>query len=413
MNVTRRPLHSIERNRKEQIAELQRAHETKVQAAKAADTAWKREVEQATIDGLPIPPKPIAAMGPGEFVTPRLYVSNVTIERAAVLLQGRPSGLLLIADELSGLFLNMSRYSNGQDNEFWLESWNGGTFIVERAGRPAAFIDHLLIGITGGFQPDKLSRSLQGDRDGMYARILFAWPAEPGYQPLTDQCAEIEPEIVNALNRLIKLPMRGAEVFVPHDVELSDAARKEFEQFRQFLHSGKQGRTGREREWWSKGEAQVLRLAGTLAFMDWSMRGGPEPTRIDEGFIKSAILIWTDYFVPHSMAAVRCIGTSEQHVNERHVLLWIKANRKSEVSVRDIRRDALSQRLKASETTALLERLAKSGWLREATVTVNGPGRPPRRWLVNPKLQASDDAGNAEFADMPASTLGTRMKWAA
>ena len=63
-----------------------------------------------------------AAADPGPFVAPRLYVSNVTIERLAVLLQARPQGMLMLSDELAGLFLNMSRYSGGQDNEFWLEA---------------------------------------------------------------------------------------------------------------------------------------------------------------------------------------------------------------------------------------------------------------------------------------------------
>src|SRR5262249_46980343 len=74
---------------------------------------------------------------------------------------------LLVRDELSALFTNMSRYSGGQDNEFWLESWNGDSYTVERMQR-TLHVDHLLIGIVGGMQPDKLVRSFEGDQDGMY-----------------------------------------------------------------------------------------------------------------------------------------------------------------------------------------------------------------------------------------------------
>jgi len=42
-------------------------------------------------------------------VAPRLYVSDSTIEKLAVLLQARPHGMLVIRDELAGLFLNLSR----------------------------------------------------------------------------------------------------------------------------------------------------------------------------------------------------------------------------------------------------------------------------------------------------------------
>jgi Protein of unknown function (DUF3987) len=400
LNVTKRALSSIEHSRKDRITDLQLAHETKVQAAKAADAMWKAEIEEAVLEGKEVPLKPIAAIGPGGFVVPRLYVSNVTIERLAALLQGRPSGLILIADELAGLFLNMSRYSNGQDNEFWLECWNGEKFIVERAARPAVVIEHLLVGITGGFQPDKLSRSLSGDQDGMYARMCFGWPDEPGYRKLAQDSAEIEPPFLMALTRLVDLPMLNAEVFTPRDVELTHRARNQFEQFRQFLHEGKESLQGREREWWAKGASHVLRLAGTLAFMEWSMHGGPEPVVIDEQYITAAILIWREYFVPHSFAAIRCIGHSDQHIDERQVLRWIKANNKAEISTADIRRDALSQRLNGAHTLRLLDRLTQAGWLREAPIKGTGPGRPAHRWQVNPQLLAQGDAGIAEIAEI-------------
>ena len=95
-----------------------------------------------------------------------------------MLLQARPRGLALVADELAGLFLNMGRYSNGSDREFWLQAWNGRAFVVERQGRPPVVLDHLLVGITGGFQPDKLVRCFSGDEDGMYARVLLGWPED-------------------------------------------------------------------------------------------------------------------------------------------------------------------------------------------------------------------------------------------
>ena len=96
-------------------------------------------------------------------------------------MQARPQGLAYVADELARLFLNMKRYSNGQDNEFWLEAWNGKVFVVERQGRPPVVLDYLLVGVTGGFQPDKLARAFESDDDGMYARFCFAWPAEPAH----------------------------------------------------------------------------------------------------------------------------------------------------------------------------------------------------------------------------------------
>jgi hypothetical protein len=213
--------------------------------------------------------------------------------------------MLMLCDELSALFLNMSRYSGGQDNEFWLEAWNGNSYTVERMGRPPIVVDYLLVGVVGGLQPDKLSRSFKGDLDGMYARVLFAWPPEPGYRPLTNEIAEIEPEIVNTLARIASLDggLAKNDEFAPRSVSLSPEATETFQQFLQFMHARKHSWDGREREWWSKTPAHVLRLAGTLAYVNWAMSGGEQPNLIDDCCAKNAVRLVRDYFWPHSRAA--------------------------------------------------------------------------------------------------------------
>jgi Protein of unknown function (DUF3987) len=155
IDATKRPLSQIERDRKSKIAELQRAHEGRVEAAKAARAQWKKDLKraaQAKVVSMEEyrskvasgPVMPAAAADPGPFVAPRLWVSNATIERLAALVQARPQGMLMLPDELAGLFLNMSRYSGGQDNEFWLEAWNGGAYCRASGADPnhrQSFID--------------------------------------------------------------------------------------------------------------------------------------------------------------------------------------------------------------------------------------------------------------------------------
>jgi hypothetical protein len=397
LDVTKRALSRIERDRKGKIAELQRAHETRSEAAKAAREKWKGDVKAAVDGGTPPPLKPADAVDPGPFIPPRLYVSDATIERLAVLLQARPRGMLFIADELAGVFLNMSRYSNGQDNEFWLEAWNGKHFVVERMSRPPVVVDHLLIGITGGFQPDKLARSFAGDNDGMYARVMYGWPEEPGYHKLSNDVAEEEPEILHALTRVVDLPAGEDGIFAPKEIWLSHDAIEAFEQFRQFLDAGKAQLDGREREWWAKGGAHVLRLVGTLFYLAWAMGTDAEPSCIEVQFVQAAVRLWRDYFWPHSRAAMRQIGLSERHANARRVLRWLRAHRKAEVSLTDIRRDALAQSLDAGQTGELLDGLARAGWLCKDTTKTGERGRPAVRWQVNPKLFGhAENAENAE-----------------
>jgi hypothetical protein len=376
---------------------LSRAHERKAEVAKAAAKKWKAEVAEAVDANRRPPDMPVEAMEVGEFIRPRLYCSDITIERLSVLLQARPSGISVVCDELAGLFLNMGRYSGGSDREFWLKAWNGGDHIVERQGRPAVVLDHLLVSITGGLQPEKLAKSFAGDDDGMYARFLFAWPVEPEYQQLSNDFAEVEPEFQNTLSRLAGLSTHSDETFAQKDIWLANDAVAKFEEFRHSLHDARRAKDGHEREWMAKGPGQVLRLAGTLALLDWAASSDAEPDHIHAQYIKSAIVLWRDYFLPHARAALRQIGLVDRHANARRLMRWVQANDKRRISVLDARRDALSHKLDAEQTQALIGSLVKANWLRDSTEHTGGRGRPVRQWDVNPELwrQVTRDAGNA------------------
>jgi hypothetical protein len=277
----------------------------------------------------------------------------------------------------------------------------GGPYIVERLSRAPISLRYLLISMTGGFQPDKLARSFDRADDGMYGRMLFGWPAEPGYRPLADDVDESDPELQEALMRLIDLPAGSSEI-EPRDLPLEDAARATFEAFRQYVHTGRQGLDGREREWWSKGQGHVLSLAGTLAYLGWAMpaaqpsatrglstlmdaaRRAEEPTTIEAAFVEAAVRLWQSYLWPHARAALRQIGVTDRHRNARRVLRWLRAHRRTDVSREDVRREALGRGLDADDTQRLLDDLVKAGWLRPRGVP--GRGRTARRWDVNARL---------------------------
>jgi len=413
LNVTVRALDLIEKNNSTDTNAKRLRHETRVQKAKEVHKKWKDE-RQAALDADPPrepPPMPIDAIDPGNFIEPRLYATDPTIERLAALLVARPRGMMLIRDELTGLFANMGRYSGGSDRPFWLEAWNGGRHVVERVGG-SIVVDHLLVGVVGSFQPDKLARAFAGDEDGMYGRFLYAWPATPDYRPLTNEAAEVEPELQSALTALIRLPSEDVGgVFIQQSVWLSGGAIAEFEKFRLSVDLTKRALDGHERQWFVKGETTVLRLAGTLAYMAWAIglgesssngldgiTGSLEPKTIDEQFVVSAIRLWREFFWPLARAALRQIGLSDRHKNARRVLRWLKASHSLEISVKDIRRDALAQSLDAKETEKLLDGLASAGWLRRKPAEQTG-GRPIRRWCVNPVL--TSDAGTAGSAESP------------
>src|SRR5262249_62242498 len=103
----------------------------------------------------------------------------------------------------------------------------------------------------------------------------------------------------------------------------------------------------------AKAQARAWGLSGTLGLVVGAARGGAEPAEIGADYMRASIRLVQVYFWPHARAALRQIGLSERHVNARQALRWIKARRRPEqdISIEDIRRDALGQKLHAPITT--------------------------------------------------------------
>jgi len=372
----KKPLDSVEDELKPEIEAKRREHELRVETARATKKAWKADLEKH-----PDTPPPTDADDPGRFIAPRLYTIDVTIERMAELLQARPRGALLIYDELAGWFNNMSRYSKGDDKQFWLMAWDGGAYSVERKTAPAPIaVPNLLIGLVGGLQPDKLAECFKGAADGTYARFLFAWPPRTPYRPLGAHVKEIDADIVKILRRLALLEER---------IPLSQPAAAAFEGFRELIHGDTEALEGRARDWWAKAPAHILRLAGTLTYIEWAIDGGQEPKQILSEYIMSAAALVMDYFWPHARACLRQIGLAQHNADARRVLRWTKANRKQQVSREEARREALTRQQDADGTEAILNYLERAGWLKRQ-VTATG-GRPATRWDVNPRLLEEEE----------------------
>jgi hypothetical protein len=122
-----------------------------------------------------------------------------------------------------------------------------------------------------------------------------------------------------------------------------------------------------------------------------------EPKTIDRKFMADAIRLWHELLWPHARAAMRQIGLTDRHKNARRVLRWLKTHPEmSDVSVKDIRREALAQSLDAKDTEAVLNGLVAAGWLKAKRTEKTG-GRPIRRWFVNPLLYGgAETAASAE-----------------
>ena len=106
-----------------------------------------------------------------------MRAADATVEALAAILRGLPKGVPHVRDKLAGWLLNLSRYSGGTDRPFWLESYVGGPYTVDRQKNPEpVFIPHLAVATFGTIQPDRLENALTGVDDGLAGQFLWTWP---------------------------------------------------------------------------------------------------------------------------------------------------------------------------------------------------------------------------------------------
>jgi len=100
----------------------------------------------------------------------RLRIEDTTIEAAQVVLMDSPDGVLCLQDELSGWFGAMDKYGNrgaAKDRGFWMQSFNGGGYAVNRIGRGAGIISNLSICIAG-WNPTRTAAQADGRCPGRW-----------------------------------------------------------------------------------------------------------------------------------------------------------------------------------------------------------------------------------------------------
>jgi hypothetical protein len=207
--------------------------------------------------------------------------------------------------------------------------------------------------------------------------------------------------VLNIIKRVCLLAEFVDDRLVDRPIPLDAEALRDFAQFAQYGSGEKNAFEGREREWYAKATAHVLRLAATLTLMEWALTTETEkPGTITAETMKAAIKLVQDYFWPHARACLRQLGLSERHAHARSALKWIRVRKVMEVSREDVRRDALAQKLDASQTDELLVGLCNSGWIREKiSQEPLGRGKPARRWEVNPMLHNTPHCRVAENAE--------------
>jgi hypothetical protein len=124
----------------------------------------------------------------------QILITDITLESLHEVHGVNRRGLGYYRDELVGFLFDMNRYHKGSDEQFWLESFNNNSYIVNRVTKRPCLIEDTNINIIGTIQPNvfsKVNKDYSGN--GLTDRFLYT-SAEKSIFPLTKK--DINPELI-------------------------------------------------------------------------------------------------------------------------------------------------------------------------------------------------------------------------
>lgn len=104
----------------------------------------------------------------------QILISDITLEALHDVHSFNKRGLGYYRDELYGFVNGMNMYRDGADAQFWLESFNNSSYIVNRATKEPVMVEDAMINIIGTIQPKVLmGMAKMFANDGFIDRFLF------------------------------------------------------------------------------------------------------------------------------------------------------------------------------------------------------------------------------------------------
>lgn len=334
----------------------------------------------------------------------RLRIEDATVEAAQQVLEGSPWGVLLLQDELSGFFGQMDKYNGGKgaqaDRAFWLRSFNGGQFALNRVGRGAAIIDNLSISMLGGIQPEPL-RKIAGDSvdDGLLQRLF----------PITLRTATMgRDEPMPPVNSQYRTLIEGLRKLTPpgfaqgNTLEFSSGAqaiRRDLEA----RHLDLQSLETINRKLASHiGKYDGLFARLCIVWHCIEHAGQDLPVTVTEATAQRVADFLHRFLLAHAISFYSgVLGLSDDHDRLTAIAGYILAHKVEQITNRDVQRSIRTMRnLREQEIRPLLEQLAALGWLDR--IDPPRPSSPPH-WQVNPAV-------HVKFIDHAARETERRRK---
>jgi Protein of unknown function (DUF3987) len=329
----------------------------------------------------------------------QLRLEDTTIEGAQDTLRNNENGMLAMQDELSGWFGGMEKYNGGgrgaaKDRGFWLQTWNGGSYTVNRVTRGAFRVDNIGISMLGGIQPDVIREIASNTYDdGLIQRLLpiVLLPAKLGHDepisPVADEYEQLIESLYAMTHDAVKRDpytsfaqnLEGQAV-----LEFDNAAqviRRELEQRHLELQKAFEVINKKLAAHVGKYNGYFARLCIVFHCIEHC---GEVPGCINESTAQRVAKFLHEFLFPHALAFYADIlNLSDDHDALTAIAGHILAHKLDQITNRDLARgDRKMKRLTQRDSEAMFEQLEALGWVTRT------PGRRPTdppRWDVNPR----------------------------
>ncbi len=340
---------------------------------------WERERDEAkALDPkAPDPPKPV-----------RHVVGSATIEAVGQILSRQDRGILVKNDELAGWIGAMEKYGGSSkgasaDRGFWLQSYDGGPFTVDRITRGEQRIRNLSCSVLGGIQPERLAEIRGLSTDGLLQRFIptMMGPANFAVDADTEADAANYESLTNAL--LDAMPKRillneGAFTLI-----LSDEADRAAHETRRRIFDLEQAAAGLDTGF----QGFVGKLAGTFGTLILLLHLAHDPahgitTPVHTETVARAARLVEDFILPHAHAFYSTSTANGNLDRIQRAASYILTEGTPRVLVSDLTRMVAAFRgMEMLEVNKAVSPLVAGGWL-----LPEGDGPVTRAWQVNPKV---------------------------
>lgn len=324
---------------------------------------------------------------PEKVTVRRTYVEDTTVEKLSEILADNPGGVLSICDELSRWFGGFDAYrASGvsRDQADWLELYNGGSRAIDRIARGTVHVPNWSACVIGGIQPAMIARiASKLGHDGILQRFMWVHgrKVSNGIDRVPDAAALTGfRTMIDQLLTSLGANVDGIVIKLSGDAQTERGKIQEVVDAVSVLPDMSPGLLSHLGKW--SGLFARLLLTFHVAECASSGRRPDEPV---PGMVAQRVRRFMLHFLlPNAIRFFHStLGGADHIAHSRWLAGYILARGSTKLTKREIGRAYRDLR---QDYQAILRAMAVLDLAAWVTPEDRGNGKPPERWIVNPRV---------------------------